>query len=111
MPRGDFLGEFEQVLLLAVVRLGDNAYGMTIRDEIERHTRQDVSIGSVYSALDRMKRAGYVTAEVGTPTRERGGRAKRYFRLEDVGAEALTRSRSTLDSLWDGLELEAERLS
>ena len=108
MPKGEFLGEFEQIVLLAMARLGEGAYGMAIADEIESRAGREVGIGSVYSALDRMERKGYVTSSVGEPTPERGGRAKRYFRLEWAGAVALQRSRELHTRLWDGLELDPE---
>ena len=108
MPRGDFLGEFEQILLLALLRLKDEAYGIAIRDEIEARTGREVSIGSVYSALDRMERAGFVASRLGDPTSERGGRAKRFYALERPGVVALHRSRVALSNLWDGVELDPE---
>jgi DNA-binding PadR family transcriptional regulator len=108
MPKSDFLGEFEQVVLLAVARLKDGAYGMVIRQEIEERTGQDVVIGSVYSALDRMERKGFVRSEVGNPTPERGGRAKRFYQLRRPGVLALNRSRDVATSLWEGLELDPE---
>ena len=89
MPKSAFLGEFEQVLLLAVARLqGKQAYGMAIRKEIEERTGQDVAIGSVYSALDRLQQKGFVSSAVGDPSPERGGRAKR------LGAADQTRERA-----------------
>jgi PadR family transcriptional regulator len=106
MPRGGFLGEFEQMVLLAVARLGDGAYGMAILEEIQDRTGTESAVASVYSALDRLQRHGYVTSDMGDPTPERGGRAKRYFRLERSGADALERARSAIDSLWDGLRLD-----
>ncbi len=108
MPRGEYLGEFEQMVMLAVARLRGAAYGMSILDEIRERTGADVAVGSVYAALDRLERRGYVTSEVGDPTPERGGRAKRFFTLEPAGAFALTRARSALDALWDGLELPTD---
>ena len=86
MPRGEYLGEFEQMVMLAVARLGDGAYGMAILDEIHARTGADAAVASVYAALDRLERRGYVTSSVGAPTPERGGRAKRYFALEPAGA-------------------------
>lgn len=108
MSKGEFLGEFEQVVLLALARLRDRAYGMAIRQEIERRTGRDVGIGSVYSALDRLERKRYVSSRVGHPTPERGGRAKRYYRLERAGYLALTRSQEMFASLWEGLDLDPE---
>ncbi len=108
MPRGEFLGEFEQILLLALVRLEKQAYGMAIRDEIEARTGREVSIGSVYSALDRMERTGFVASRLGDPTSARGGRAKRFYKLERPGVVALHRSRAVLSSLWEGVDLDPE---
>lgn len=108
MPRGDYLGEFEQMVMLAVARLGDEAYGMAILDEIADRTGTDVAVGSVYSALDRLERQEYVTSEIGDPTPRRGGRAKRFFHLLPAGRSALARARRALDALWDGLELEPD---
>ncbi len=108
MPNSEFLGEFEQVVLLVVARLEGGAYGMTIRQEIDERTSHDVAIGSVYSALDRMEKKGLVASEVGDPTPERGGRAKRYYRLRRLGVLALTRSRETHAKLWEGLELDQQ---
>lgn len=106
MAKGDFLGELEQVILLTLARLGDQAYGVSIRQEIATRAGRDVAIGAVYSALDRLERKGYVSSRLGEPTQQRGGRAKRYFRLEHAGAQTLERTRQMFTRLWDGLELE-----
>ncbi len=108
MPRGEYLGEFEQMVLLCVARLGEDAYGMSILDELAETTGTEAAVASVYAALDRLERRGLVTSEVGAPTPERGGRAKRYFTLSPAGTVALERSRSALEALWEGLELEAD---
>lgn len=105
MPRGDYLGEFEQMVLLALARLGEDAYGMSVADEIGAATGRTVAIGSVYSALDRLERQGLVRSWLGDPTPERGGRAKRHFELEPSGARALSASRAALDALWEGVSL------
>ena len=110
MPRGDFLGEFEQMILLTVARLDDEAYGMAILEELVERTGAEAAVASVYAALDRLERRGFVTSEVGSPTPERGGRAKRFFKLVPAGALALYRSRNALDSLWEGLELDTDGL-
>lgn len=107
MGRGTFLGELEQLVLLAVARLGDEAYGMSIRREIAERTSRDVAIGAVYSALDRMERKGHVSSRVGEPTAEPGGRARRYYRMEASGRAALKRSLDIINNLLDGLELDA----
>ena len=109
MPKGSHLGELEHVVLLATARLGrDAAYGMAIVDEIDRRTGRDVSVGAVYSALDRMERKGLVLSKLGDPAPERGGRPRRFFALRAAGVAALRRSRSALESLWDGLDLDVE---
>lgn len=106
MGKGDFLGEFEQVVLLAVARL-DDAYGVSVRREIERRTGRDVSVGSVYATLARLEEKGLVTSSEGQPTPRRGGRARRLFRILPDGARALRATRGMMDSLWDGLDLDA----
>lgn len=108
MPRGDYLGEFEQMVMLAVARLDEGAYGMAILDEIAERTGSEVAVASVYACLERLERRGYVASRVGDPTPERGGRAKRFFHLEPAGVHALRRARSVLDSLWEGLELDPD---
>jgi len=98
------LGEFEQVVLLAVLRLGDNAYGVTILREIQRQAARTVSRGAVYVTLDRLERKKLVASRLADPTPERGGRAKRYFRIQPAGIVALRDSRRALARLWEGLE-------
>ena len=104
MARRGYLGEFEQVVLLAVMRLGPDAYGVTIMKEIEARTGRAVSIGAIYPTLDRLEAKGFVSSYVGEPTPERGGRSKRHFRLEGAGKKALERSRKILEALWEGFE-------
>ncbi len=106
MSQREFPGEFEQVVLLTLARLKDRAYGMAIRQEIADRTGRDVGIGSVYSALDRMEEKGFISSSVADPTPERGGKAKRYYRLERAGFLALQRARDMFARLWDGLVLD-----
>ena len=96
MDGTDRLGRFEELVLLALVRLRENAYGVTIRRESADRTGRDVSFGAVYTTLDRLERKGYVLSRMGDPTPERGGRAKKYFRLEAPGIRALNESRETV---------------
>ncbi|HSC26929.1 MAG TPA: PadR family transcriptional regulator [Vicinamibacterales bacterium] len=103
MRRGETLGEFEQMVLLAVVLLGHDAYGTTIRREIEERTGRSIAIGALYTALDRLERKGYVASTLSDPTPQRGGRAKRIFRVRPSGAAALTRSREALARMWAGV--------
>src|SRR6185436_3205235 len=104
MSAFDSIGEFEHMVLLAVLRLGDDAYAVTVRDEILAHTGRDVSRGSIYITLDRLETKGFLKSRLGEPTAERGGRAKRYYTLRPVAIEALKESRRALVSLWRGFE-------
>ncbi len=97
------MGEFEQIVLLALLRLGNDAYGMEIRQEIERRTGRETSYGAVYTTLDRLDRKGYVTFRMGDATAERGGRARKYFRVEAAGRRALTETRERLAVMWEGV--------
>jgi PadR family transcriptional regulator, regulatory protein PadR len=97
------LGQFEEFVLLALVRLRANAYGAAIRREIAEQTGRDVSVGAVYSTLERLGRKGYVSSWLGEATPERGGRAKRYFKIEAPGAEALTAVTTAAARLAEGL--------
>jgi len=97
--------EFETLVLLSILRLGNRAYGMEAREEIERRTRRDVSYGAVYTALDRLERKGFVSHELGESTPERGGRARKYFRVEAAGREALRDARRALGVMWEGVSL------
>ena len=107
--RYDALGEFEQTLLLAIVHLGDNAYGVTIRQEIEARTGRDIAVGALYTSLARLERKGYVEASMSDPTPQRGGRSKRHFVLRPAGAAALRQSRERLDQMWQGLRPNLKR--
>lgn len=99
----DTLGEFEQVILLAIVHLGAEAYGTTIRREIEARTGREIAVGALYTALERLETKGYVCSTMSDPTPQRGGRARRQFEICADGAAALTRSRELLAKMWDGL--------
>jgi DNA-binding PadR family transcriptional regulator len=103
--RDHYLGEFEQIVLLAVHRLGDDAYGVPIRREIEKRGGRNVTVGALYSTLDRLEAKGYVSSWFADPTAERGGRSRRYFRVEPAGAEALARAKEMLQRMWKGVRL------
>ena|ERR1700722_10702131 len=103
MPRRNYLGEMELMVLLAVVRLGDDAYGVPISKELLNLARREVAMGSVYAALDRMEQKKFVISTLGDPTPERGGRAKRYFRATPAGLRALKTTRTALVNLWSGV--------
>jgi len=98
------LGEFEHMVLLAIMRLGDDAYAVPVREEIVRCTGRDVSRGSIYITLDRLETKGYLRSRLADPTPVRGGRAKRYYVLRPRAIDALKESRRALVALWRGLE-------
>jgi len=99
------LGEFEQVLLLACVRVGEDAYGVRIRDEIHTCTGRDVSLGAIYKTLGRLEDKGFVVSRVGAPTPVRGGRRTRCYAVSAAGRRALRDSLSVLRKLSAGLAL------
>jgi len=104
MARREHLGEFEQIVLLAILRLGEQAYGVPIRQEIERRTGRALTVGALYRTLDRLEDKGYVASAFSDPTPERGGRSKRYFKVKPTGLRCLRASREALTAMWDGLE-------
>lgn len=108
MGKRGFLGEFEQVVLLVLARLGERAYGMTIHHEIEERIDRSVSITAVYVTLSRLEKKGYVSTRLGEPSPERGGRAKRFYKLEPLGVAALKQSKEVLVRLWEGVHLGAD---
>ena len=105
------LGEFEQLILLAVMRLGDDAYGVTIKREIERLTGREIFIGAVYTALGRLQDNGYLCSRVSEPTAKRGGRRRKHYRLEPDGEAALARSHEAYTSMIEGIEHDLETLT
>lgn len=109
MGKGEHLGEFEQIVLLAALRLGSGAYGATIRREIEARTRRAPTVGALYRTLDRLEAKGLVRSWIGDSTPERGGRSKRHFEVRPIGVKALRSSRDTLAAMWEGLEAEVTR--
>lgn len=102
----EWLGEFEQVVLFAVAQV-DDAYGATIREEIERRTSRQVSAGAIYTTLDRLEARGLLTSWWGEPTPERGGKRKRHFKLKPAGREALTRSWQAMRAMARGFDAKA----
>ncbi len=99
MARPELPGSFEQLVMLALMRLGDRAYGMTVRQELERRTSHEVALGAVYATLDRMEEKGWVASHQGPGGAERGGRAKRFFKLTSGGAKVLDESLRAIDEL------------
>jgi PadR family transcriptional regulator PadR len=104
------LGEFEQVVLLAILRLAERgAYGVTIREEIAQCTKREPTPGAIYTTLDRLERKGFVSSSVGEATAVRGGKAKRYYRVSARGVAALERALAAFQSLAKGLDLLGAR--
>jgi PadR family transcriptional regulator PadR len=100
----DALGSLEHIVLLAVIRVGSDAYGMTVRREIESATRRDISIGAVYATLTRLESKGFIKSHAGTPTAERGGRAKRHFRMTADGIAAVRKMHSIIKTMSAGIQ-------
>ena len=98
-----YLGEFELLILLAILRLDGDAYGVTIKNALDGDTSRDVTLGAIYKTLGRLEDKGYVSARLGDPTPQRGGRRKKYYRLEPLGARALKQSFADLRGLARGL--------
>jgi PadR family transcriptional regulator PadR len=98
-----YLNSFELMVMLAVIRQGDEAYGVTIAREIESEVGSEVAFGSVYAALDRLEGKGLLSSTLGDPTPERGGRARRYFRVTDKGLAEARETRKALTRLWSGV--------
>ena len=99
------LGEFEQLILLAILRLRDDAYGVSIRAELADRAGRTVAPGALYTALERLETKGLITSRMSDPTPQRGGRAKRHVAVTAAGMEALTRSVQAYQRLLDGLDL------
>ncbi len=103
MARRDYLGEFELMVMLVLIQLGDKAYGVPISKEIKDSTGRDAALGSVYAALERLEQKDYVVSTLADPTPERGGRAKRYFTATKKGKAAVHTTKTALTKLWQGL--------
>jgi PadR family transcriptional regulator PadR len=109
MSSPNYLGEFELLVMLTVIRLDDGAYGVPISREIEQQTGRDIAFGTVYATLERLQKKGFVLSTLGDATPERGGRAKRYFRVTSTGLRTVRETKQSLTRLWQGLrELEGE---
>ena len=105
MGKTRFLGEFEQFVLLAILRLGEQAYGTTIRQVLLDVIKREVSIGALYTTLTRLEEKGLITSSMGEATAERGGRAKKYFAITADGKRALQDTRQSLDAMWRDVKL------
>ena len=99
----DLPSDFEQQVLLAVWRLDSDAYGASIRDELERRTGRGVSQGAVYTTLMRLEKKGHVRSRMSDPTPVRGGKAKRFFAITEAGRQGVQQARAAMNRLWEGL--------
>jgi PadR family transcriptional regulator PadR len=106
---GDHLGDFEQLVMLAVMRLDADAYGTSIREELKARAERDVSPGAIFTTLERLESRGLVTSRYGEPTAERGGRSKRYYKLTADGRRAVGRSLRVMRRMLQGLDPKLER--
>jgi PadR family transcriptional regulator, regulatory protein PadR len=104
MPKGDLLGAFEQLVLVALVRLGRNAYGMRVQREIENCTGASVALGAVYATLDRLEAKGYVSSGPDELVPGRQGRARRYFRIAPSGLQTLRQTFDMMDRMREGVD-------
>ncbi|WP_263384633.1 PadR family transcriptional regulator [Granulicella arctica] len=111
MGEHNYLGEFEMILLLTIIRLGADAYGVPLSRELALQRGREIAVGSVYAALDRLETKGFVASHLGESTPERGGRAKRYFRVTDQGLRTVHETRKVLSTLWKSLPPLSEGLS
>ena len=101
--KGDRIGEFEELTLVAVLALGEGAYGVSVQELIERETRRDVTLGAVYAALDRMERKGYVRSTLTEPTAARGGKRRRVFAVTAAGLRIVREARRAREALWQSV--------
>lgn len=108
MP-GIYLGEFEQMVLLAILRQGENAYAIPVREELEARSGRDVARGALYTALERLEAKKCVRSRMSDPLPERGGRSRRYYTVTPAGLAALRASRQVWLALWNGVESMLER--
>lgn len=108
MGRGEYLGEFEQLVILALLRLGNDGYGMEVRRELESTSGRSVTIGAVYATLDRLEQKGLLASRQTEPDARPGGRARRVFRVETAGIDALADTRQVFDRMWEGVSLPEE---
>ena len=111
MTKRDYIGNLELMVMLVLIRLGEKAYGIPIAHEIETKGGREVSFGSIYAALERLEAKGLVSSQLGEPTAERGGRAKKYFSVTSKGVREVRETQRVLKQLWHGLrQLEGRRV-
>ena len=108
MSKQEHLGEFEQLVLLAVLRLGKGAYGARLREELSAQAGREATVSSIYITLTRLETKGMVSSWMGEPTQVRGGKARRFFKVEARGLAALNQARDRLLAMWEGVQTAAE---
>lgn len=106
MEKPKYLGEFEQFILLSVMRLQDDAYGTQVKLMLSELIQREVTIGALYTTLDRLEKKGLLTSHMGEATAERGGRAKKYFVITGDGVKALKQSKQALTRMWEGMSFK-----
>jgi PadR family transcriptional regulator PadR len=99
--KGTNLGEFQEVVMLSIMILGENAYGVTIQSEIQKRMNRNISRGALHTALTRLDEKGYIQSQQGDPTPERGGRRKRYYEVTSSGISALKESKELKQQMWE----------
>ena len=109
--KGDSLGEFEELVLLATCSLGEEAYANTIKDEVETHSQRTYNLSAIHAALYRLEEKGYLNSELGAPTQKRGGKRKRIFQPTSYGIKSLKKNREMRESLWQNIDLKTLRMA
>ncbi len=100
-----YIGEFEELVLLTIANLAEEAYGVAILNDISERANRKLSIGALHSTLTRLEEKGYISSFLGAPTKERGGRRKRYFEITDSAKQELSNMKSLRDQLWAGAKV------
>jgi PadR family transcriptional regulator, regulatory protein PadR len=100
----DVLGAFEQAVMLAIVRLGDEAYGRAIRQEVQQRLERDIAVGAVHATLERLEKKALIASSLGSGTPIRAGRPRRFYRLKPAGVRALNDARAAVNTMWAGLK-------
>jgi PadR family transcriptional regulator, regulatory protein PadR len=103
---GAYLGEFEELVLLTIATLGEEAYGVSIQQDIETRCKRSISIGALHSTITRLEEKGFLKSWLGGATKERGGRSKRFYEITQVGKKAVAESKSMRDELWSLSKIE-----
>ncbi len=111
MTEKAFVGEFEQMVLLAILRLGHGAYAVPVREEIEQRAKRSVARGALYTTLERLETKGFLTSRMSDPSPVRGGRSRRYFEVSAAGVRSLQQTKEAMLNLWEGLDSVLEKTS